>query len=98
MAAEAEAVCALPEVEEAAGRPHCQPDRRAPAEVEAEGLHPVRQGAAGDRRLRLEPVAKVVATDPWDLGAEALQVPAPQPVLAAEGVAHLGPAHRSSMQ
>jgi hypothetical protein len=88
----AEAVCALPEVEEAAGRPHCQPDRRAPAEVEAEGLHPIRQGAAGDWHLRLEPVAKALEADPWDLGAEALQVPVPQPVQAAEGMAHLGPA------
>ena len=96
--AAAEEVCALPEVEEAEGRPHCQPDRRAPAEVEAEGLRPVRQGAAGDRRLRLEPVAKAVEADLWDLGAEALQVPGPQPVLAAEGMAHLGPARRSSMQ
>ena len=92
MAAEAEAVCALPEVEEAAGGPHSQPDRRAPAKVEAEGLHPIRQGAAGDRRLRLEPVAEAVEADPWDLGAEVLQVPGPQPVLAAEGMAHLGPA------
>ena len=90
--------CAPPEVEEAAGRPHCQPDRRAPAEVEAEGLHPIRQGAAWDRRLRLEPVVEAVEADPWHLGAEALQVPGPQPVLAAEGVAHLGPARRSSMQ
>jgi hypothetical protein len=87
----AEAVCALPELEEAAGRPHCQPDRRAPAEVEAEGLHPIRQGAAWDRRLRLEPVAEAVEADRWHLGAEALQVPGPQPVLA-EGMAHLGPA------
>ena len=89
---------APPEVEEAEGRPHCQPDRRAPAEVEAEGLHPIRQGAAWDRRLRLEPVAEAVEAYPWHLGAEALQVPGPQPVLAAEGVAHLGPARRSSMQ
>jgi hypothetical protein len=98
VAAEAEAVCALPEVEEAAGRPHCQPDRRAPAEVEAEGLHPVRPGAAaGERHLRLGPEA--VATDLWGLGAEALlQVPGPQLVLAAEGVAHLGPARRLSVQ
>jgi hypothetical protein len=83
---------APPEVEEAEGRPHCQPDRRAPAEVEAEGLHPIRQGAAWDRRLRLEPVAEAVEADRWHLGAEALQVPVPQPVQAAEGMAHLGPA------
>ena len=89
----------MPGVEEAEDRPHCQPDRRAPAEVEAEDLRPVRQRAAGDRRLRLEPVAKAVEADPEDLGAEALpQVPAPRVVLAAEGMAHLGPARRSSTQ
>jgi hypothetical protein len=83
----AEAVCAPPGVEEAEDRPHRRLDRRAQAEVEAGGLHPVRPGA------------EVLAIDPWGPGAEALlQVPAPQLDLAEEGVAHPEPARPSLMQ
>jgi hypothetical protein len=96
----AEAVCALPGVEEGEDRPHRRPDLRAQAEMEAEGLHPVRPGAAaGHWRLCSRPEAEALAIDPWGPGAEALlQVPAPQLVLAEEGVAHFVPARRSSMQ
>jgi hypothetical protein len=96
----AEVVCAPPGVEEAADRPHRRPDLRAQAEVEAEGLHPVRPGAAaGERHLRLGREMAAVATDLWGLVAEALlQVPELQLVPAEEGVAHFVPARRSSMQ
>jgi hypothetical protein len=96
----AEAVCAPPWVEGAEDRPHRRPDRRAQAEVEAEGLHPVRPGAAaGERHLRLGRGAAAVATDLWGLVAEALlQVLAPQLVLAVEALERLAPARRSSLQ
>ena len=96
----AEAACAPTGVEEAADRPHRRPDLPAQAEVEAEGLHPVRpEAAAGHQRLCSRPGAKVLAIDPWGPGAEALlQVPALQLDLAAEAVGHFVPARRSSMQ
>jgi hypothetical protein len=93
-------VCVPPEVAKEAGRPHCQPDRWAPAEVEAEDLRPDRQGAeAAERRLRLGPQAAVVPTGPSGPEAAELQVPAPQLVpVAAEGLERLAPARRSPMQ
>jgi hypothetical protein len=96
----AEAVCAPPGVEEAEDRPHRRLDRRAQAKVEAEGLHPVRPGAAAEhQRLCSRPGAEVLAIGPWGPGAEALlQVPALQLDLAAEAVGHFVPARRSSMQ